>query len=304
MRFWGSPLHTYLVLKKDKFTIRRIPIRPFPLRRRIAECLLCGLGRLWARELNDWSTESTGIRIVEQYLVLEHFPKGLGKLRVAFLSDFHAGPSTGSLILEKTQKIVLDWQPDLILLGGDYVCFSSRYAYELVDMFSAFNPPYGIFGVWGNHDWAAGRKHIEKILSGVGIQFLRNHAVCLPDPFDKIWIVGIDDVFHGFPNPKAAFELVAPKSCVIFLSHSPDGLMTLSSRKVDLALVGHTHGGQVCLPGGRPIIVTCALGRRYPWGLHQTQWGWLYVSRGLSGGFPVRVYAPPEVTFFTLTGVS
>ncbi|HEY8598829.1 MAG TPA: hypothetical protein VIL85_10395 [Thermomicrobiales bacterium] len=135
---------------------------------------------------------------------------------------------------------------------------------------------------------------------------LRNDARRLAAPGgDPCWLVGLDTAFQGRADPDAALARVPAGSCRIVLLHEPDGADALARRGVraDLLLAGHTHGGQVALPGLGPILLP-PLGRRYVRGCHATPAGPLYVSRGL-GALPpfTRLGAPPEVVFLRCVGV-
>ncbi|MFH1131369.1 MAG: metallophosphoesterase, partial [Pseudomonadota bacterium] len=271
----------------------------------IAEKVLRVFGEARSRDVNDWITKISGIEKIELNVTLKNFPVGVGPLRLAFLSDFHVGPSTGPLVLQKAFQIVSDWEPDLILLGGDYVFFSADYAQELATLLYSCSPRFGIFAGWGNHDWAAGRMRISRLMSEANVRFLRNESIALSHPYDKIWIAVVDDASEGYLDTHAALRRVEHDACMLLLSHNPDGIMRLGTdkknKRPDLVLSGHTHGGQICLPGGQPIVMPCQLGRRFPGGLFETEWGRLYVSRGVGcGGVPFRLFAPPEVALLTL----
>ena len=103
---------------------------------------------------------------------------------------------------------------------------------------------------------------------------------------------------------QAAAEAVAQVAEVpikLAICHSPDGIFALSGTDVSLLVCGHTHGGAVCLPGGRPIVMPSRAGRRWPHGLHRVDGLTLFVSRGVGGSLiPVRLYAPPDVALLTI----
>ena len=87
----------------------------------------------------------------------------------------------------------------------------------------------------------------------------------------------------------------------IAVSHSPDGFPFVRGRGVGLLLCGHTHGGQVALPGPRPIIVPGPHGKRWPFGLHREEGVTIFVSRGVGATeLPIRTFAPPDIAVFTI----
>jgi hypothetical protein len=156
--------------------------------------------------------------------------------------------------------------------------------------------------VLGNHDWLTDPRHISESLEGVGIPVLTNRNVRLGRPFDRVWICGLDDHLHGHPDAEAAFA--GADGIRIVLMHAPSGVLDIGANRFDLALCGHTHGGQMALPGGIPIAVpNGALSRRYARGLYSlASGGTLIVSVGVGCvGLPLRTYADPEIILCTLS---
>jgi len=128
----------------------------------------------------------------------------------------------------------------------------------------------------------------------------------LPPPFDDIAICGLDDVALGSPNPSLAVD--PPAGTRIVLMHSPEALHSLGDRDFDLALCGHTHGGQVAWPSGRPVLIPGGeLNRRYASGLFhlsERDSRKMLVSRGVGcSTLPVRLFAKPEVHLIVIQGV-
>ena len=222
-------------------------------------------------------------------------------LVLAFASDFHAGITThpelfSNLILELTRQ-----SPDVLLLGGDFVDSKSADVDVLVSRFSKFKPPLGKYAVLGNHDLYDNSEHIATRLTAAEIEVLVNRNVPLPPPFDGVSICGIDDPWLGNPDAERAFDGAAPVR--IFLSHSPDGLLVLNGNRFGLGFAGHTHGGQVVLPGGTVIVSPAGpLSRTYLWGRFESaQNGPLIVSRGIGCSmFPIRINCDPELVICKL----
>ena len=129
---------------------------------------------------------------------------------------------------------------------------------------------------------------------------LVNEAVRLPAPHDDVSIVGLDDPIRGTPNGAVLDETNGIR---ILLMHAPDGLLAAGNRHFDIALCGHTHGGQIVLPGGTmPYLPHGTLSREYPVGLfHLDEHRALLVSRGVGcSTVPVRFGCPSEVHVITL----
>jgi uncharacterized protein len=216
-------------------------------------------------------------------------------LRIAFASDFHAGATTDKRLLATACAALDSFQPDVLLLGGDFVSVRSSYIDDLAPRIAAIRAPHGKFAVLGNHDLRANSRHVVEALEDAGVQMLTNRRVALAAPFEEISICGLDDPTRGAPRPDLALDDCGGTRIV--LMHSPDGLASLGDRCFTLALCGHTHGGQVVLPGGIPLFVPGGgLNRRYASGRFSIGSGTLLVSRGVGcSTIPVRAFAAPEV---------
>jgi predicted MPP superfamily phosphohydrolase len=224
-------------------------------------------------------------------------------LVMAFASDLHAGATTHPLIFSQLVKEITRLQPDALLLGGDYVTDRAKYVEVLVDLLAQCAPPLGKYAVLGNHDlWSdPARRHIPQRLADAGVQVLVNRNVALPAPFDQVSICGIDDPWFGAADVPRAFDGAGPGR--IFLTHSPEGLRHARGTRFDVALAGHTHGGQVAYPDGTPVFHSGGrLSRRYNRGRFEIEGnGPLIVGRGVGCSIlPIRLNADPELILLTL----
>ena len=231
--------------------------------------------------------------------------RDLPELRIGFASDFHAGPTTHPARLEAACQALRDERPDLLLFGGDFVSFHERYVEPLATLLGSIPAPLGRYAVLGNHDRWTDEHHIARRLAAAGIELLINANRRLPPPYDQVLLCGLDDPETGAPDPARAFAGVA--GVCLLLVHSPDGLRFVGDQRVDLALCGHTHGGQVALPDGRPILLPKGdLCRVYPHGRFRfgpERAGTLIVSRGVGySEIPFRLFAPPDLLICTLRG--
>ncbi|MFO7167612.1 MAG: metallophosphoesterase family protein [Chloroflexota bacterium] len=219
-------------------------------------------------------------------------------LRVAFASDFHAGPTTHPDVIRAACRTLLEAQPDLILLGGDFVSLHERAVGDLLTELSRLEARLGKFAVLGNHDYWVDHRRLASQLAAAGYTLLTNRNVRLRPPAHHVWVCGLDDSDEGVPDADAAFAGADGVRLVVM--HSPDGLAAIGNRAFDLALCGHTHGGQICLPGGRVVHVPPGMyTRRYAAGhfpVGPNGAGALIVSRGVGcSGVPVRASAAPDV---------
>jgi predicted MPP superfamily phosphohydrolase len=224
-------------------------------------------------------------------------------LVVAFASDLHAGPTTHPELFDQLAEQIRRARPDLLLLGGDYVSLGARHVARLAPFLDAVAgaAPLGTYAVAGNHDIWHGRAPIEAALRAAGVRVLVNQNVRLPAPFGMVSVCGIDEPWTGAPSASATF---ADAGAVrIYLMHSPDGMWHLTGETFALGLAGHTHGGQVATPAGRPVVrPNGPLSRQYCHGRYDfPAHGPLIVSRGVGCSMlPLRINANPELVLCTL----
>jgi predicted MPP superfamily phosphohydrolase len=219
-------------------------------------------------------------------------------LRLAFASDFHAGATTDARVLADAFDQLRRFQPDVLLLGGDFVSVRASYVERLAPLIASMQVPLGKYAVLGNHDLRSNSAAVLSALTTAGVRTLTNRSHALPPPFDDVTLCGLDDSTRG--EPRADLAIDGTDGTRIVLMHSPEGLEAIGDRSFDLALCGHTHGGQIALPSGRPLLVPGGpLNRRFCSGLFHVDGPgarMLLVSRGVGcSTIPIRVFAAPEV---------
>jgi hypothetical protein len=214
-------------------------------------------------------------------------------LRIAFISDVHAGPTTHPSILDEAFAHLAAAEADVVLLGGDYVFLFAEYIDEIAKRLRHIRAPLGIYAVMGNHDLWADDAAIARALEGAGARVLVNEHVALGD---RVALIGLDDPWTGTRPP---LPLLPPGDdrVRVVLAHAPEIMMHLGDEPFDLAMCGHTHGGHIALPGEVPLLVPGPLSRRYAHGRydvgnHRT----LIVSRGIGGTeVALRTFADPDI---------
>jgi predicted MPP superfamily phosphohydrolase len=222
-------------------------------------------------------------------------------LVVAFASDLHAGPATHPKVFTALLEELTARQPDVLILGGDYVSSSARQIDVLCEMLSRCHPPLGKYGVLGNHDLWTDDSHIVSQLTAAGVEVLINRSCPLPAPFESVSICGSDDPWTGSADMTRTFQDAGPIR--VFLSHSPDGLLLMNGEHFDVGFAGHTHGGQIARRDGTPIMPAGGpLSRHYGRGRFDIPGnGPLIVSRGFGNStLPIRINADPELIICTL----
>ncbi|MBW4622277.1 MAG: metallophosphoesterase [Cyanosarcina radialis HA8281-LM2] len=264
-------------------------------------------------------------------IAIADLPKSLHGTKLVQMSDFHYDGLRLSedLLLEAIAASNRE-QPDLVLLTGDYVTSDPKPIYPLAMRLKQLQSRFGIFAVLGNHDncYRQSRPTVTSALASVGIEVLWNQIAY---PFGSgLPLVGLADYWSREFDPAPVMsQLNAAIPCIV-LSHNPDTAEILQPWRVDLQLSGHTHGGQIVLPGIGPLaqltqpssilrkLTPQCLWNRIPWvktgclevvrhwersqGYHQIGTNQLYVNRGLGTYRPGRLFCPPEVTVITLVG--
>lgn len=231
-------------------------------------------------------------------------PPGGGRaLRMAFVSDLHVGPTTPARLLRAAFDAIRREQPDILLLGGDYIFLEAeaRRLAELESLVASIRCPMKL-AVLGNHDLWTHDWAIVEALARAGARVLVNEVVALPEPWSDAAIVGLDDPWTGHCDAEAAAAQLDGQPFRVVLCHSPDGLNRLSALRFDAFVAGHTHGGQIATPWGAIVLPHGRLCRQFPAGPGSFGGGFVYVSRGVGGvELPIRTFAPPEIMLLELT---
>jgi len=253
---------------------------------------------LWRRGLAN----GLDIRYRTVELRLPRLPREFDGYRILQISDphFDAAPALGEAIV----RAVAGAEVDLCVLTGDFRSvergpFTQTGILEpLGALCRGVRAADGIFAILGNHDVADMVPPFERL----GLQVLINRTHQVRRGRQALAITGLDDV-HRYYTPAADAVLSAhdPQGCGIVLAHSPEMAGEAAAAGHALYLCGHCHGGQVCLPGGRPVITHLSRHRELYGGLwrHGDMWGYTSTGAGLSAP-PVRFNCCGEVTEFRL----
>lgn len=218
-------------------------------------------------------------------------------LKIADLSDLHTrGMGRPE---RKVLAILAREKPDVILITGDTLADPFGKYTECMQVYrqiSALDPPMGVWFVHGNWEVLEPVKHERQFYQEAGIHLLvnQNHEL-RPD----VWLIGLDDVSTGRPNLPEAMQGVPPNVYRMAIFHAP-AFFKIIAGKVDLALAGHTHGGQVRIPFVKPFWLPMG---SWPYleGWYEENNSRMYVNRGIGmSDIPVRFLCRPEVAFITL----
>ena len=240
-------------------------------------------------------------RVEDIPLRLRDMPSQLEDLKIAMISDIHAGLYMTEDDMSKYKEELNKLNPDLIFIPGDFVTSKTDEIVPFVKAFSGLKSKLGTYACLGNHDFFANPNIITEKLQENGINVLRNETKELDINGSKLMLSGVDDGEHA-DFAKVAYEANSSNTTKILLCHRPYYFDKAVAAQYDAMLSGHTHGGQIVLAKFFGIKLTpAALVSPYVAGKYHRGDSVLYVSRGVGTvGLPVRVNCPPEITLFTL----
>lgn len=263
-------------------------------------------------------------RLVHQDLVIRHLPRAFEGYRILHLTDLHLNGEPG--LAARTADLIrrIAPAPDICLITGDFAWGYDTDAYprvydDMEGLSRVLNPPDGVFGVLGNHDSWQMKEPLEKM----GIDILVNESRKITRQGQNLIVTGLDDP-RDFFTPEAVKALEhthnlahcnalesskaldhPPKGFKIALVHTPELYAQAALNGYDLYLTGHTHAGQICLPGGKPIMVHLKKGRRFYKGVWQYRSMTGYTGQGIgTDAIPIRLNTFSEVTVLTLCSPS
>jgi predicted MPP superfamily phosphohydrolase len=240
------------------------------------------------------------IRLQHNDVTLPHLPPPFDGFTILQLSDLHLDmhPHTPHAIAEAVSG--LDY--DICVITGDFRARTHGDIEPVLKAMAAIRPHFGeaLYAVLGNHDTI----RLVPGLEALGVRLLLNETLPLARGGDHLYLSGVDDPHYYRTDDLGRAREGIPEGAVsLLLSHSPELYRHAAHAGYDLMLSGHTHGGQICLPGGHPLYCNMRAPRRLchgPWRHHQLQG---YTSRGSGVSVvEVRLNCPPEITLHRLHG--
>lgn len=273
---------------------------------------------IWARWVGrNWAHWTYAVRVEPTWLEVNCIPVPISRLPSSFagfkvlqMTDFHGGRFVSSEYLDEAVELAARQNPDVVALTGDFIHKGNGHIERVARSLGRLRAPGGVYAVLGNHDYsvhnALGRRRnpdlhrqVADALAAHGISVLRNQAVPIRRGDDAIQLVGMEDLWSRQCDPEVSFAGLSPDQPRIVLAHNPLTVELLHQRRCDLMLSGHTHGGQVVLPGlGR--VALGPGGRRFCAGMYRVGATWLYVNKGIGHGVPIRYQVRPEIAVFAL----
>lgn len=240
------------------------------------------------------SYERHALSLTQTDLPMAGLPSALDGLRIGFLTDIHHSEMVSTDDVLRAVDMTIRANPDLIVLGGDYVTWGDRkYVGPVAEMLGELHAPQGVFAILGNHD---DDRDLPAALSAHHVTVLRDARTSLDIHGEALDIVGIR--FWTRRTADIARLVRAPRGPVLLLAHDPRRLAEATALDIPGVLAGHTHGGQIVLPG-----VGALARRNFPViaGRADRNDTSMFVSRGIGTVYvPVRINCPPEVAVVTL----
>jgi uncharacterized protein len=263
--------------------------------------------RVWpGRAFYAWWLARRGLQLVRVDVPVAGLPLALDGLRLVQLSDLHVGCFLDEASLQPVVDLARACEPDVLLLTGDFITHTTRDIHELGIALARIDAPLGKFAVFGNHDYR-GRRERELIaaLRRQGVAVLRNATARVERGGAVVGISGLEDLEEskGSDLDAALAGLHGDEAVRVLLCHHPDVIDALPPGRFDLVLSGHTHGGQIALPGLTALAARFTsrhLRGDYP----VPGGGLLHVHRGIGVlVVPFRFRARAEVACLTLRAV-
>jgi len=283
----------------------RPPKRKITRRRFLGGVAAAGVGAIgsweWASRVEPFWTETTRLDIA-----LPNLPRAFDGFQIAQISDIHLENGEMKSDFPSICDRVSALGADCIVVTGDFITYpgsgSQDYFARTLPRLKARG---GVFGVRGNHDVRTGDDlkicDVRAAMKAGGVRELFNEVHTFERDGAKLHLAGVDDPWIGEPD----FDLVKSKvpvgEAAVLLAHEPDIATYYElDKRFGLMLSGHSHGGQICLPGGFPIRVP-PMSENFPRGLYRTGQMWHYTNRGLGTVGPtMRFCSRPEISLFTL----
>ena len=249
--------------------------------------------------------EAAQIRVRRLSVAVPNLPPGFDGKTVAVLADLHHGPFVGMDFIRAAVALAQSLAADAYALVGDFAHKGTHTAEQLppcLEALATLRAPLGVFAVPGNHDMQHAGRVYRDAVHATPITDLTNRSVRVTAGGDELWLCGVDDLWWGKPDLAAALSGVPAGAAVVLLAHNPDFAEARPEPRVGLMLSGHTHGGQVYVPGLGAGWMPSRFGDKYRGGLVQGPGHQVFVSRGLGeAGVPLRLNCPPEINVLTLT---
>jgi hypothetical protein len=270
-------------------------LAPDPSRRKLLQAATAlAVGVVTGLNAETVIRERSALGVTRRAIDIHDWPAGLDGLTIGFLSDLHRSRTVPQALIERAVDTVLGQRPDLIVLGGDYVTWGDRrYIESAAEPLRRLSAPRGVFAVLGNHD---DDRLVPAALRRAGVEVLKDERTRLTVAGQPLDLVGLRFWTRRLEDIEPLIDRAQPAR--LLLAHDPRRVKEAAELGFPLVLSGHTHGGQVVLPGLGAIAA-----RKFPVasGVLSVNGTTLFVSRGIGTVYvAVRYNCPPEVAVLTV----
>jgi uncharacterized protein len=252
--------------------------------------------------------EAKWCRVVRTTITVPNLPAPFRGTTIALLADGHHGPFVPLAYIRHVVSMTNALKPDIVALVGDFVHRHDVYIAPGINELGKLKATIGRFAVRGNHDnqdyhgRRSFRWHSQAALAQAKLPDLSNAGVWIERGGARLRICGVGDFWTDQQDLNAALGDATASDAVILLSHNPDYVETIRDQRVGLVLSGHTHGGQIVLPGYGAPVVPSRYGQKYLYGLVEGPCCSVFVTRGVGTVTPpVRFLCRPEIVVITVT---
>jgi predicted MPP superfamily phosphohydrolase len=240
-------------------------------------------------------------------LRLPRLEKPFNGFKLAQISDIHADDWMDLPRLERVVDLVIQQKPDAVAITGDFFTYNwrnkdySAFRPALSTALSKLSVHQPTFAVLGNHDHHIGAAIIRNMLNNTGIHDISDKAISFTINQAQLHLCGIDFNQSGLYRFDNLVKQIPERGSAVLLCHVPDAAdSSAATGRFDLQISGHSHGGQVVMPGFGPVY-TPEWAHKYPIGQYQVGNMIQYTNRGLGMvGVHMRINCPPEISVFTL----
>jgi predicted MPP superfamily phosphohydrolase len=224
-------------------------------------------------------------------------------LKVAVISDIHFPKNISRRFVAQACDLAMSQSPDLVVLPGDFVDGHDRTKRvpDMRGLYDALSAPLGVWGSFGNHDVALGEQAVlREIRSSTPVRMMANERVVFERGQGRLCLAAVGDLWYGVVDLRRALDGVPSDVPRLLLSHNPDLAEDVEPgrHRIDLQISGHTHGGEVLVPG--LSFTPSKYGDKFRQGLVKGRAHLVYVTRGIGSPRFARFMSRPEVSLLTL----
>jgi predicted MPP superfamily phosphohydrolase len=240
------------------------------------------------------------LAVCHYQLRLPGWPLAMPRLRCVHLTDLHFTHALPRGYYETIITHANALAPDVVCLTGDFG-HSHGDVRTLAGLLAGLRAPQGVYFTLGNHDVWHDPDFIVRTLTAHGCSYVGGRVLPVAVAGATVWLAGTDAPWLPHDARQLLRDVPMGAACIL-LSHHPDNARRMRGSAARLVLSGHTHGGQIALPGLGPLLVPSAHGSKHASGFVRYGDTLLYVNFGLSLSLPFRLLCPPEIACFDIVG--